>query len=465
MAKRYIGIDIVENELRLARAEMEKGELFVRRLEHHALEGVEDLAKIWRRSFGAEPAYGDRAAAAFPAAKAFFRRLILPFAEEDKVEAVLPNEMASRLPFAGDEVTVDFLKPRPSRDAHLVPSVAAATAAVRTVLKPFDDAAVPLYCLDLSPFAYASGLPEPCRTGLLAVVHGGEATVSRVVDGTVEDYRLLPALPSDRDAVRRFILQHSLLLERAGGYEGMPLYLIGDQIDETLAGDLAAAGRTAQIPHLVVDGTVVSAAFLPAVLLARRAAGRDRRDGFNLRRGSLARRSEWAAVASHLRWALGLLLLFLLFTGGSLGLGYLGKARQAQALQSQIVAVYQEAFPGKRVLKHQVLQQMKNELNALEKQARLLGVEGDDRALEILSEVSRLCDPQIDYALSEFTFSPEALRLEGEATTFDSVNRLARSLEGSELFAEVQIADAKMAADGSRIDFRLKLSLSTGEQP
>jgi general secretion pathway protein L len=46
------------------------------------------------------------------------------------------------------------------------------------------------------------------------------------------------------------------------------------------------------------------------------------------------------------------------------------------------------------------------------------------------------------------------------ATSFEAINRIARSLEQSPLFAQAQIADAKMSLDGTRVDFRLHLSFA-----
>ncbi len=201
---------------------------------------------------------------------------------------------------------------------------------------------------------------------------------------------------------------------------------------------------------------------LPAVLLARRAAKRDRRDGFNLRRGPLARRSEWATVRSRLIKAGCLLAAVLVTAGASLSLSYIGKARRAEALKTQIVDIYRETFPGKRVFEHQVALQMKNEYETLEKRARLLGVDRSASALEALRELSEHSDPQIDYRLSQVSYTTESLRLEGEAPSFDAVNRLERNLEKSRLFEEVQIGDAKMTPDGSEVGFRLTLPIAAG---
>ncbi len=461
MPKRFIGIDCDESELRLAVAVAEKGEPVVERTLRLALGEGADPGEPWRQAFGSEPAYGDRAAAALPAARAFFRRLELPFRDADKIEAVLPNELRSRLPLAPGELAVDFLMPR-GEVSGSVPSIAADAEEVRQFLQPFDEAGIPLYCLDISPFGYAAGLPDSCSDGLLVTAKGNELTVALVVGGAVVDYRLLPAGGADDRQRTDFILSQAQILERTAGFEGMALYPIGDAVDESLTRTLREAGREVLVPPLLVQDEAVPCDMLPAALLARRAARRDRQAGFNLRRGALARKSEWAAVKSRLTLAGCLLAAVLIATVTSLSLSYVGKARRAEALKEQIVDIYRETFPGKRVLEHQVALQMKNEYQALEKQARLLGVGNSGSALEALRELSEYSDPQIEYRLSAISYTTEELRLEGEASSFDAVNRLGSKLGTSSLFREVQIVDAKMSPDGSQVGFRINLPISSG---
>lgn len=463
MAKRFIGIDCDEKELRLAVAGMEKGEIVLQRTLRFALDEGSALDELWQEALGSEPAYGDRAAAALPAGKAFSRRLDLPFTDADKIEAVLSNELQPRLPLISGKLAADFLLPREKEKG--VPAIAAEAEEVGKFLQPFDDADIPLYCLDVAPFAYAAGLPDPCGDGLLVTAHRDELTVALIVDERVVDYRLLPMGSTDEDQRYGFVITQGLGLERASGYEAMPFFLVGEGIDEDLQRRLREADRQVLVPHQMVDGIPVAPEMLPAALLARRAALRDRQNGFNLRRGSLARKSEWATVKSRLIRAGSLLVAVLVITATSLSLNYMGKARRAEALKQSVVEIYSRTFPGKRVLEHQVAMQMKNEYQALEKKARLLGIERTGSALEALREISQSSDPEIDYRLSDISYSSESLRLEGKAPSFDAVNNLSRELGNSTLFSEVRIDDAKMTSDGSEVGFRLTLPLAAGEAP
>ena len=463
MAKRFIGIDCGEKELRLAVAVTEKGEIVLRRTLRFGLEEGAALGDFWQQALGSEPAYGDRAAAALPSGRAFSRRLDLPFTDADKIEAVLINELQTRLPLVSGKLAADFLLPREKEEG--VPAIASEAEEVSKFLQPFDDADIPLYCLDVAPFAYAAALPESCGDGLLVTAHRGELTVALIVDERVVDYRLLPMSSTDENQRYGFVIAQGLGLERACGYEEMPFFLVGEGIDKDLQERLREAHRQVLVPHLEADGLPVPAEMLPAALLARRAALRDRQNGFNLRRGSLARKSEWATVKSRLIQAGSLLAAIIVITATSLSLNYMGKARRADALKQSVVEIYSKTFPGKRVLEHQVAMQMKNEYQSLEKKARLLGIERTGSALEALREISKSSDPEIDYRLSDISYSSESLRLEGKAPSFDAVNNLGRELERSTLFSEVKIADAKMTADGSEVGFRLNLPLAAGGAP
>lgn len=464
MAKRFIGIDCDEQELRLAVAGMEKGEIVLQRTLRFALDEGSALDELWQEALGSEPAYGDRAAAALPAGMAFSRRLELPFTDADKIEAVLSNELQPRLPLVSGKLAADFLLSR-ENDKKGIPAIAAEAEDVRRFLQPFDDADIPLYCLDVAPYAYAAGLPDSCTDGLLVTAHRGELTVALVVDGRVSDYRLLPMSSTDEDQRYDFVISQGLSLERTSGYEAMPFFLVGEGIDEDLQRRLREADRQVVIPHQTVDDIPVPPEMLPVVLLARRAARRDRHNGFNLRRGELARKSEWATVKSRLIRAGSLLAAVLVITATSLSLNYIGKARRAEALKQNVVEIYSKTFPGKRVLEHQVAMQMKNEYQALEKKARLLGIERTGSALEALLKISQSTNPELDYRISDLSYSSESMRLEGEAPSFDAVNSLSRELGNSTLFSEVKIDDAKMTSDGSDVGFRLTLPLAAGDTP
>jgi general secretion pathway protein L len=61
-------------------------------------------------------------------------------------------------------------------------------------------------------------------------------------------------------------------------------------------------------------------------------------------------------------------------------------------------------------------------------------------------------------------YTGDQVRLEGTTSSFDAINRIASTLEGTPGVAATQISDAKMSMDGSQVDFRLTLTLSGAKE-
>ena len=104
------------------------------------------------------------------------------------------------------------------------------------------------------------------------------------------------------------------------------------------------------------------------------------------------------------------------------------------------------------------LVQMQSKIKELRQRGKLIGAGQRSTPLAILREISSNIPASVSLDIHDFSFSPESVRLEGVTTSFDAINQIARSLKQSPLFADAQIADAKMSIDNSRVDFRLNLT-------
>ena len=103
--------------------------------------------------------------------------------------------------------------------------------------------------------------------------------------------------------------------------------------------------------------------------------------------------------------------------------------------------------------------QLRSRYQELQQQALLLGVGGQGTALNVLQTLSSLIDGGIKSDLQEMVYSGDQVRLDGYTDSFDSVNRITQGLKTSKLFSKVEISEAKMAADGGRVDFQLQIDL------
>lgn len=466
MARRYIGIDLGPGTVRLAVAMRREGASVLLAAAERPWAGPEDLHAALNELLSGEPAPADRLEAVLPARSALVRWLRLPFAEPKKLGAVLPYELDARLPVALETFTVDFQQPRAMEEGFEVAAAAVDKEIIRETLAAFDESGIPLHQLGLAPFAYTSGLADHFRKGLLVHLDDRELSVALILEGEMTAYRLLPLREGDDPAgTIRFILLQGRALESAAGQEGLHLFLIGPGATQELRLALEAAGRRVEVPDLAVDGVPLAPGLLPAALVALRGARGERAKVFNLRRDEFALRSQWAGLKGSLIGGGILLLLTLLVACASLYLGYADRARRAEVLRKETVRLFRETFPStQNIPENAVPLEMNNRLKELQKRAQALGLETQVTPLEILREISARIDPGLKIDLRELVYTPAELRLDGYTDSFDAVNRTARSLEQSPLISRVQIADAKTSLDGSRVDFRLTVSLLEQEE-
>ncbi len=463
MEKRYIGIDIDSRCVRVAVASQDDRELLAVLEKPYA--GPEELLAALREILGDTRLFGDRVAAAIPAGEGFVRTLRFPFADPKKIESTLRFELSTQIPITIDDCTADFRKPQPEGEGlHAVAAAAVRTDYLQRTVETFDQGGILLHIVDLAPFAQAAGLRRQIGDGILACLGEEESTVSLVQEGQVSDYRLIPHGPRPAAAeIVHSVLRESRSLPREARHRDLQLYLIGPGVTAEVQEALRAAAVPFAIPAFIIDGWEVPPSFLPAVALALRAAIPTKEKEFNFRQGRFALKNEWAALKKELTAAAAVLLLSVAVLAGSAWLKYDFKADQAQILRQEMSQTFQQTF-NRPPATRDIPVEMRSQIKALTEKARLVGVGGQSSPLRVLQEISRNIPAAVKVDIRDLNYSPETVRLEGHTTSFDAINQMARNLEKSPLFKEVQIADAKMSLDGSRVDFRLTLSFRTAKE-
>lgn len=463
MDKRFIGIDIDRGWVRLAIAGYGTDGPQLLATDKRPWSDQEELRQALDELTGDTRIYGDRLAAALPAAAGFSRWLDYPFADPKKIQEALQFAMAAQLPVSDQDCVIVTHARKPKEEGCRVAASAVPESAIEAFLKPFDAEQIPLQLLDLAPFAMPQALAERDQTAMVALLREEETVIALLQQGHTADYRLFSEPPSGPERAA-WLLQQSRMLQAQHRLGGLPLYLLGPQADQALLDALREQGQQAEIPAWTLEGQPVTAEFLPAVTLAWRALRSDREDGGNFRRGNFALKGEWAALKKKLLVAGSVLALTLAIAGTSAWLGYAHKARRVEALQQQLTNQFQSILPNQPATRDVVLQ-MRQAIGQLRNKGRLLGVDGNDSALAALQEISARMPKDIRVDIDHFNYSADGLRLEGSTDSFDHITRIARSLEQSPLFGEAQINDAKTSIDNQGIDFRLNLTFSEGRKP
>ena len=461
MAKKFIGIDIGRQSLRVVTVTQEKGNLSIISAREQGVETAEERSRALREMLDGV-AFGDRVAACLDGVGSYFRVLEFPFGEVKKIESALDLEMSSQLP-TNDEVVCDFLAPRPGDHAFEVPAAAVRRGAVTDILDAFQQAGQPLHLLDLNPFAYAVGLTETIPESVLAVVQAKEMTVAHVRDGQVVSFRAVPLRPQDNvERLAVMIQRDYLAFSKGEGASRLPLFLIGEGAGNELDQALRKMGLECRYPDLKIDGQPIAPSLLPAAALALRAALSGRVRQFNFLKGDLAPKSEWAGFRLRLIAIATLAGLAVVLATSGAYLNYMQQQRRAENLRQQTIAIFRRTFPQVQTIVD-VPSQMRSHFDELRERARLLGIGRSRSALNVLREVSARAPKGVSFEAREMSYSGEELHIDGTTSSFEAANQLSQALAASPLFEQSQITDAKMRSDDNRVDFRLNLKISAEE--
>ena len=293
--------------------------------------------------------------------------------------------------------------------------------------------------------------------GVLVCCMEQEASLALIRSGQLLDHRHLP-FSSDAPAAEaaRTIHREAKALGRTQQATGTGLQLMGPSATPELLAELNKHPEQVTLLSLELGGELIEAKFLPAVALALRAEQGHKASSFNLRQGSFALQGEGSSLRKPLLIAACLAGLILGVVSTTMGLRYLDKQQQANQLQAEMVAIFQKTFP-KATTVVDVPLQFQSALRQLQEEG---GIIGHDRpsALQLLRVLSDL--PQgLDYDVDEMILERNELRISGQTSSFETVNRMAEQYRQAACFEKVEVTEAKMALDGNQVSYRMRLLL------
>ncbi|NOX26054.1 MAG: hypothetical protein GXP59_08090 [Deltaproteobacteria bacterium] len=456
MVKKYIGVDIGSETIRVVSLSLVKGvPVFINASERQAVTAA-DRSQALNEMLG-EVAFGDRVAAALSTVGSYCRRLEFPFSEARKIDPAVALEMGTQLP-TSDELVCDFLAPRSNGDIFTVSAAAVKRDAVLDILSLFTEAGQPLHLLDLSPFGYVAALAETIVDGVLGVVTD-EVTVVQIKAGQVVSFLTMPRRSQDSgEHLAAVIQRYYRTLAKAGGNQA-EIFLIGAGAGDELCRALRDKGLAPRYPPLLIDKQPMAPAMLPAAALALRAALPGNIRCFNFLKGDLAPKNEWVGLRLRLIVMAALVGLTVIFAVTGAYLNYGHQQKRAAMLKAETIAIFRQTFPDIHIIVD-VPSQMRTNLAALREKARLLGVGKSRSALNVLRELSVRIPRNLSVDIREIVYEDGQLHIKGSTSSFEAINRLSQALAASPLFQQPQIADAKMGLAGGRVDFSMTVKNS-----
>lgn len=458
MKKRFLGLDIGSSCSYLTLLEYEKNELRKIRFFSSQHEELSDQFAELYGNVGGHSGIGDRIAAALPAKSAYVRMLELPFRDTKKIAAALPFSLSSQIPVPVEDcLTSAIINSKPPDGSSKVTAAAIPKKIVDQILDAAQLAQIPLHILDVPPFSMVPLVAESAQNALLIAVNPEETIISHIQSGELNGYQLLPKkIEPENNGDIQSLSRAIQALTTSDRDEALPVFLVGDCDIELLAKSLNDMDYDAKELSLRLAGEIVPPAYFHATALAYRAAETNDSESFNFRSGEYALKGEWQKLKRALWVAAGLTIASALIVAAAAILQYRTRVNQVNMLQGEMTQIFQKTFPATTAIVDIPLQ-MKSSIRELRENMSFIGG-SQPQILSILKLLSASAG-NLQLEVEELSIGADEVKVNGNAPSFDAINKATEQLGHSPLVENVQVADTQMALKGDKINFRLILDL------
>jgi len=394
---------------------------------------LKERAKAWS---------GARIVSALPG-RLFTQRVVsFPFSDRKKIEKALPFEIEDQLPFELDDVVMDHLAlesgagktPETKVLAVIVPKAAVRQHLELLAAAGIDpQAVVPSYA---GLAAVAKMMPSEGTSLMLCgrdlCVRKGDAVAALRSLGTSPTAGLSHALQAIEielgEKIEKAVLLNAddamqTLLTGAG--------IAGEQVAPAIGGKPAADAASLGIA-LAGDVNFRKGEF--AYKVADEGARRNMR--------TLAIAAAFAAV------------LFFVNIGVKFSIVQSGYGK----LDKEIKDIFRQSFPDAKESGDPV-RQMRDKVTEARKRIGVLG--SGASALDVMKTVTDGIPKELRVSFQEFNLEADRTRIQGEAASFEAVDKIKAELQKSPLFADVAVQDTRMGVD-NKVKFRLEIKLKQG---
>ncbi|MEK6745229.1 MAG: type II secretion system protein GspL [Nitrospirota bacterium] len=372
------------------------------------------------------------------------RTLTLPFADRKRIEKALPFEVEDLVPFDLGDVVLDHLVLWSATEKKETATPVLCMLLPKTVLRQHLDllagagidpqAIVPSFA-GLS--AVANMMPKD--TGTLLLCGADVCFRQSGVLKALRSFSIGQPTGGLRHVLQALEIEHQEKVEKAA-------LLIDDGSARAI---LAEAGVAVDLVIPEINGKkALDPVSLGIALL----------DDVNFRKGEFAyhladegtRRKRRmliiAAAVAALLFTVNIAVKFSIVRSGY------GK------LDAEIKEIYRQTFPDGKPAADPV-RQMRDKLSEAKKLFGALG--SGSSVLDVMKTVTDGIPKEVRVNFTEFVLESDRLKLQGEASSFESVDKIKAELQKSPLFTEVTVLDTRMGVD-NKVKFRFDIKLKQG---
>jgi type II secretion system protein L len=412
-----------------------------------------------------------------PAHQFIFRNMQVPFHNAKKIRMVLPFELEPSLPFAVEELAIDFqiLDSAPAGDQTDL----MAAAIEKSQLAPYIEA---LASVNIDPEKLTlSGLPvaqclahqaDPEEDLIFIEIEETQATLFVLVGGRMQLIRSFPlptAGPARTSMLCAQTQQTLAAFQETSSLNFEPIEaVINDTagMDSKIAEDISKfleipvkVSSIAEQMNIPLNTDTVNE-WVPGQMENALSLALMEVEGYpvlNFHKGQFAAQKFFAKHKSALikTGILAAAVLVLMFFNLMMQTRTLNK--RIDAINDQMTQIFKETFPEIKSVKYPF-----KEMQAKMRETR--GNEGFQsetgphvRSIDIINNISEKIPANITVNLNRLVIQPENVLISGTTDTYESVDTIKSRLESVRQFEKVTISSANLDRSGKEVQFMLKV--------
>ena len=422
---------------------------------------------------------GSDCVVSIPAGLFTFRNLQVPFNNSKKIRMVLPFELEPTLPYAVDDLVVDFHPLNGSPDGEQTELIAAAIEKNR--LTPYIEA---LASIQVDPEKLTlSGLPTALclahqadleEDQLFIEIDEASGTLFMLAGDSLQlirSFPLPPAGPSKAKMLSAQIQQTLSAFQESSELNLQPLEVVASGIGLDEANMAADISKALNIPVKAASmadrlGIPVESytgnPWIPAQMdnaLALTLMEVEGLEALNFHKGQFAAQKFLSKHKSPLikTGILAAAVLALMFFNVLMQTYTVNK--QVRGIERQMTQIFKATFPEVKTIRYPY-PEMQARMRETKKNAAFQAEAGPHiRSIDILNSISEKIPANIKVDFTRLVIQPENVVISGTTDTFNSVDDIKSRLEQIQYFKKVTISSSNIDRSGEEVRFILKVAL------
>jgi type II secretion system protein L len=422
---------------------------------------------------------GSDCVVSIPAGLFTFRNLQVPFNNSKKIRMVLPFELEPTLPYAVDDLVVDFHPLNGSPDGEKTELIAAAIEKNR--LTPYIEA---LASIQVDPEKLTlSGLPTALclahqadleEDQLFIEIDEASGTLFMLAGDSLQlirSFPLPPAGPSKAKMLSAQIQQTLSAFQESSELNLQPLEVVASGIGLDEANMAADISKALNIPVKAASmadrlGIPVESytgnPWIPAQMdnaLALTLMEVEGLEALNFHKGQFAAQKFLSKHKSPLikTGILAAAVLALMFFNVLMQTYTVNK--QVRGIERQMTQIFKATFPEVKTIRYPY-PEMQARMQETKKNAAFQAEAGPHiRSIDILNSISEKIPDNIKVDFTRLVIQPENVVISGTTDTFNSVDDIKSRLEQIQYFKKVTISSSNIDRSGEEVRFILKVAL------